>query len=86
MNVKSSFTCLNSETVKVEVFNSQNEDPDCKYPYPSYADSPSYIAKNGDCVRTTARSYSRFYISSTSATGEFEDAKGVSWEIPDINK
>lgn len=71
VDVRAQFTCLDSETVKVEVFNRENEDPDCKYPYPSYSDNPSYIAKNGDCVRSTGVGYTRFYISSTSPTGEF---------------
>lgn len=83
MSAKAAFTCLNSEAIKVEVFNGNREDPDCNYPYPSYSHSPSYVAKSGECVRTTAQGYSRFFISST--TGKFEETDN-SWDIPDYNK
>jgi hypothetical protein len=80
---RTSMTCLTSETIKIEVFNKENEDPKCEYPYPYYSDEPSYIATSGKCVRTSAYTYSKIYISST--TGKFEENPDASWEIPDIN-
>ena len=80
---KYTITCLNSETVKVEPTNFKQEDPECKYPYPEYSAFPSYIAKNGDCVKTSYMSYTRFYISST--TGKYEETTN-SWELATHDK
>lgn len=71
-------TCLDSETLKVEPTNFKGEDPDCNYPYPEYAAYPSYIAKNGECVKTAWDTYAKLYISST--TGKFETTEN-SWEL-----
>lgn len=62
---KAKHTCLNSETFKGEEFNYKGEDPDCTYPYPSYSDDPSYVAKSGECVRVSRDTFMIFYISST---------------------
>lgn len=80
---KFKITCLNSETMKLEPHNYKGEDSECKYPYPVEAAFPSYVAKNGDCVKTMWNSYTRFKISST--TGKYEETTN-SWELPSYNK
>jgi len=68
--------------MKAEPTNFLNEDPECRNPYPDYAAYPSYIAKSGDCVKTSYMSYTRIFISSTS--GKFEEGTG-SWELAGKN-
>lgn len=82
-NVKFRGTCIDSETIKWEVHNIENEDPECKFPYPSYSWSPSYVAKNEECVQTSMKEWVRMTISST--TGKFEKTEN-SPELFDYNK
>lgn len=82
-NAKLMLTCLSSEALKVETVNFKGEDKECKYPYPEYADFPSYVANNGECVRTSRFSYVRYFISSTN--GKFEQTTN-SWVVAEHDK
>ena len=77
---KISVTCLTSEAAKIQRYNFLNEDPECKYAYPSYAFVPSFAAKNGDCVQVGITSWMRYEVLSTN--GKFEETTN-SWELPD---
>lgn len=71
---------MSSQAFKAEIYNNKNEDPGCKYAYSKDAPSPSFIVKNGGCVRTGENDYVKMWISTTTGKDETTDN---SWEIDD---
>ena len=77
-------SCLKVDTLKLEQFNLNNEDPDCKYPYAPTSYVPSFVAKSNQCILFDYKKkgkfgslYIKLTISASSTSGP--DAPASDW-------